>query len=336
MTTLYLTEPGTVIHCKNQVLDIVQQEQHQTCRLADVSLMVVMPGVQLTSVTLSRLFDSNVETIFLDKNGQFRGRLQGQYATNPMVRIAQYQVLDTTFGMAIAQRMVDGKVRNQRVLLQRRNRQMKPKRAELRQAIARMGDSLASLQPRETPHSRDTLMGIEGNCAQLYYQALRYCFSEEWKFTGRNRRPPRDPINALLSWGYSILLSRSFVACVQAGLDPYVGYFHAVQPYRPNLVLDVMEEFRPVVVDQAVISLVQSEVLMPDDFEPSPEGDGIWLGTLAKKLFLTKLEQQFNSTLLYPSQNRRLSLTQIMFEQARLLGRCLVDRQLDYEPFVIR
>ena len=296
---------------------------------------MVMPGVQLTSVTLSRLFDRNVETIFLDKNGQFRGRLQGQYATNPMVRIAQYQLLDTTFGMAIAQRMVDGKVRNQRVLLQRRNRR-KPKRAELSQAIDRMGESLATLQQRETPQSRDTLMGIEGNCAQLYYQALRHCFSEEWNFTGRNRRPPRDPINALLSWGYSILLSRSFVACVQAGLDPYVGYFHAVQPYRPNLVLDVMEEFRPVVVDQAVIALVQSGVLTPDDFEPSPDGEGIWLGSLAKKVFLTKLEEQFNSTLLYPSQNRRLSLTQIMFEQARSLGRCLVDRQLDYEPFVIR
>jgi CRISPR-associated protein Cas1 len=335
MTTLYLTEPGTVIHCKNQVLDIVRQEQHQTCRLAEVSLIVVMPGVQLTSVTLSRLFDRNVETIFLDKNGQFRGRLQGQYATNPMVRIAQYQLLDTTFGMAIAQRMVDGKVRNQRVLLQRRNRR-KPKRAELSQAIDRMGESLATLRQRETPQSRDTLMGIEGNCAQLYYQALRHCFAEEWNFTGRNRRPPRDPINALLSWGYSILLSRSFVACVQAGLDPYVGYFHAVQPYRPNLVLDVMEEFRPVVVDQAVIALVQSGVLTPDDFEPSPDGEGIWLGPLAKKLFLTKLEQQFNSTLLYPSQNRRLSLVQIMFEQARSLGRCLVDRQLDYEPFVIR
>ena len=86
-------------------------------------------------------------------------------------------------------------------------------------------------------------MGVEGICARSYYQALRYFFPPQWNFTGRNRRPPLDPINALLSWGYGVLLARVFSACVQVGLDPYLGFFHATEPYRPNLVLDVMEEF---------------------------------------------------------------------------------------------
>jgi CRISPR-associated protein Cas1 len=113
-------------------------------------------------------------------------------------------------------------------------------------------------------------MGIEGICARTYYQALRYYFPPEWKFNGRNRRPPLDPINALLSWGYGVLLARVFSATVQAGLDPYLGFFHATESYRPNLVLDLMEEFRPVVVDQAVISIIESNILGTEDFQGIP------------------------------------------------------------------
>jgi len=139
-----------------------------------------------------------------------------------------------------------------------------------------------------------------------------------------------------LSWGYGVLLARVFSACLQAGLDPYLGFFHATEPYRPNLVLDLMEEFRPVVVDQTVISIIQSQLLSPEDFQSSPDGVGVWLGSLAKKLFLGELEKQFRNPVLYPRQNRRLSLSQIILEQARSLGRCLMELSLDYEAFVIK
>jgi CRISPR-associated protein Cas1 len=143
-------------------------------------------------------------------------------------------------------------------------------------------------------------------------------------------------INALMSWGYGVLLARVFSACLQAGLDPYLGFFHATEPYRPNLVLDLMEEFRPVIVDQVVISIIQSNVLAPEDFHSSPDGVGVWVGDVAKKLFLAELEKQFRNTVLYPSQNRHLSLSQIILEQARSLGRCLTELTLDYEAFVIK
>jgi CRISPR-associated protein Cas1 len=170
----------------------------------------------------------------------------------------------------------------------------------------------------------------------------RGCLGGNWfhryasQFTGRNRRPPLDPINALLSWGYGVLLARVFAACAQAGLDPYLGFFHAIEPYRPNLALDLMEEFRPTIVDQAVITVVRSDLLGPEDFEPSPDGAGIWLGSVGKKLFLAELEKQFRKEVLYPPQNRRFSLSQIVLEQARWVGRCLVERQLDYEPFLLK
>ncbi|MFM7325303.1 MAG: CRISPR-associated endonuclease Cas1, partial [Nodosilinea sp.] len=166
--------------------------------------------------------------------------------------------------------------------------------------------------------------------------ALRHWFEPVWRFQGRNRRPPLDPINALLSWGYGVLLARVFSATVQAGLDPYLGFLHALEPYRPNLALDLMEEFRPVVVDQAVIALVQANLISPADFEPSPEGAGIWVGAVGKKLFLAELERQLRQPLLYPPQGRRLTVAQIILEQARWVGRCLVGRQLDYEPFTLR
>lgn len=133
-----------------------------------------------------------------------------------------------------------------------------------------------------------------------------------------------------------MLLARVFAACVQAALDPYLGFFHAVEPYRPNLVLDLMEEFRPVIVDRAVIAIVKSEMLDPLDFEPSPDGEGIWLGKMAKKLYLGELERQFRTQMLYPPQNRRLMLSQILVEQARWVGRCLVESSLDYEAFTLK
>ncbi|OLP19164.1 CRISPR-associated endonuclease Cas1 [Leptolyngbya sp. 'hensonii'] len=336
MTTLYLTEPGTVVRFQNEALLICKQGQTRTLRVAELTLVVVLPGVQLTSVVIAELLDRGIETIFLRQDGQFRGRLQGHFATNPTIRLAQYRMVETTFGLALAHKLVEGKVRNQRVLLQRHNRKTQGQVSELVEAIDTIAAYLPRLHNSSAPLSRDELMGIEGICARTYYQALRHYFPAIWRFSGRNRQPPLDPINALLSWGYGVLLARVFSASVQAGLDPYLGFFHAIEPYRPNLVLDLMEEFRPIVVDQAVITLVQSDVLDLADFEPSPDGVGIWLGSTAKKLFLGELEKQLRQPLLYPPQNRRLSLSQILLEQARCLGRCLIDRGLNYEAFVLK
>jgi len=337
MTTLYLTEPGTVIRYHNETLVVIKPEKTQkNCRLAELTLIVVLPGVQLTDVVIAQLFDKGIETIFLRKDGQFRGRLQGQFPTNPLVRMAQYRNLDTTLGMALAQKLVIGKVRNQRVLLQRRNRATKGKITELSEAIDLISAYLTQLSNIAVPMERDKLMGMEGTCARTYYQALRHCFPDKWNFGGRNRQPPLDPINALLSWGYGVLLARVFSASVQAGLDPYLGFLHAIEPYRPNLVLDLMEEFRPVIVDHAVISLIQSDIVGTEDFESSPDEVGVWLGMMAKKLFLGELERRLRTPVLYPAQNRRLTLSQILLEQARCFGRSLVKSQLEYEAFVIK
>lgn len=336
MTTLYLTEPRTVVRYRNETLMIQRQDQSNTCRLSEIDLVVVLPGVQLTDVVIAELLDRGIETIFLRSDGRFRGRLQGQFQTNPTIRLAQYRAVNTSFGMALAQKLVMGKIRNQRSVLQQRNRATQGKISELTEAIDLIASYSTRLKQTETPLTRDELMGVEGICARAYYQGLRHWFPPQWNFTGRNRRPPLDPINALLSWGYGVLLARVFAASVQAALDPYLGFFHAVEPYRPNLVLDLMEEFRPVIVDRAAIAMVKSEMLDPLDFEPSPDGEGIWLGKMAKKLYLGELERQFRTPMLYPPQNRRLMLSQILVEQARWVGRCLVESSLDYEAFTIK
>lgn len=336
MTVLYLVEPGTFLRYKNETLIAVQKDRSLTCRLSEVSLVVAVSGVQLTGEAIAKLLDRGIETIFLRGNGQFRGRLQGHFSTNPSLRLAQYRIVETAFARAIAQKLVLGKIQNQRTILQRRNRETKNSISELSEAI----DAIASYFPRlrnaETPLQRDELMGIEGICARSYYQALRHWFPPQWNFTGRNRRPPLDPINALLSWGYGVLLSRVFVAGVRAGLDPYLGFFHAIEPYRPNLALDLMEEFRPIVVDRAVISIIRGDLLEAEDFVPSPDGAGIWLGPVAKKLFLGELERIFQTPTIYSPQNRRLTIDQIIVEQARWLSRCLVESKLDYQGFVLK
>ncbi|MBD2136248.1 CRISPR-associated endonuclease Cas1 [Anabaena sp. FACHB-1237] len=336
MTTLYLTEHGTIVRYCNESLIVAKEQKTETCRLEDISLIIILPGVQLTDVAISKLLDKGIETIFLRQDGQFRGRLQSQFHGNIAIKLAQYRTVETTFGMALAQKMILGKIRNQRVVLQRRNRATNGKITELAEAIDLINSYCSRLLHITNPFNRDELMGIEGICARNYYQALRHYFPQEWNFQGRNRRPPLDPINALLSWGYGVLLARVFSATVQAGLDPYLGFFHATESYRPNLVLDLMEEFRPIVVDHAVISMIQSEIVGKEDFQPSPDGEGIWLGLLAKKLLLGELERRLRTAFLYPPQNRKLMLSQILVEQARWLGRCLIHSQLDYEAFVIK
>jgi CRISPR-associated protein Cas1 len=335
MTTLYLTEPGTVVQCRNAALTVTCDGRSRQLRLAELDLIVIAPGVQLTSVVLARLFDRGIETLFIQQNGQFRGRLQPSFATNPALRLTQYQTVNTPFGLQFAQRLVLAKVQNQRALLQRRNRITHRQIPELAIAIDTLQTQIRPLQTA-TPHSRDELMGIEGTCARAYFAGLRHWLPAAWEFGGRSRQPPADPVNALLSWGYGVLLGRMFAIAVQAGFDPYLGFFHATEPYRPNLVLDLMEEFRPVIVDQAVIRTIHSGLLTPDDFDPSPDGLGVWLGKLGKKVFLTQLERQFQQRMRYAPQNRRLTMSQIMLEQARWAGRCLVAQDLDYGGFLIR
>jgi CRISPR-associated protein Cas1 len=344
MTTLYLTEPGTLVRIQNQTLHIQRQGQSRSCRLAELDLVVILPGVQLTHAVLEILMDRGIETLFLRRDGGFRGRIQGQFATNPAIRMAQYQRLGSPIGQAIAIQVVLGKVQNQRVILQRQNRSTRGRITELSEAVdaisahvSQLVSQLATQWPRTSPHlTPEQLMGIEGICARLYFQGLRHCLPCHWNYQGRNRQPPMDPVNALLSWGYGVLLARMFSACVLAGLDPYLGFFHAVQPYRPNLVLDMMEEFRPVVVDIVALQVVNERLLDPTDFEPSPDHEGIWLGDLAKKVYLAQLEQRLRTPMLYPPQNRKLMLSQIMLEQARLLARCLQDPALSYEAFELK
>ncbi|MBF2056643.1 MAG: CRISPR-associated endonuclease Cas1 [Cyanobacterium sp. T60_A2020_053] len=335
MTVLYLTEPGTKVHYKNQTFTI-KKNQTYTCRLSELELVVILPGVQLTDVVISILLDQGIEAIFLRQDGQFRGRLQGSFPPNPLIRLAQYRTIETSFGLGFAKKFAYGKIRNQRALLQIKNRATKGKITQLSESIDTMNVYQLQLKNTITLLDQNELMGIEGISARSYYQALTYFFPSHWQFTGRNRRPPKDPINALLSWGYGVLLARIFAVCVKAGLDPYLGFLHSIQPYRPNLVLDLMEEFRPVLVDYAVISLIQSQVLDIADFQPSPDGEGIWLGITAKKLLLRELEERLNQPLLYPAQNRKLKLNQIFLEQSRMLARCLLESSLDYEPFFIK
>ncbi|MCJ2542415.1 CRISPR-associated endonuclease Cas1 [Thermostichus vulcanus] len=336
MTTLYLTEPGTVVQCRNQALLIRWRNQERLCRLSEIELVVILPGIQVSSGALAELLDRGIETIFLRADGSFRGRLQGPFSTYPELRLAQYQRIHSPWGLEWACKIVRGKIRNQRAILQLRNRATRGRIAPLQEGIDVIAAYLQQLDRSVPPLERETLMGLEGICARTYYQSLRHYFPPAWKFTGRNRQPPLDPINALLSWGYGVLLARVFSAVVMAGLDPYLGFFHANLPYRPNLVLDMMEEFRPLVVDWAVIQVIKAELLTPEDFEPSPDGTGIWLGSLAKKLFLGELERRFREPLFYPPQSRRLALSQIVLEQARWLSRCLISGDLDYEAMGLR
>jgi CRISPR-associated protein Cas1 len=190
--------------------------------------------------------------------------------------------------------------------------------------------------------SMPTLLGIEGNAARLYFGAFNGMLKPKstqdatWSFDfeGRNRRPPRDPINAMLSFAYSMLAKDLSVLAQIVGFDPYLGFYHQPHYGRPSLALDVMEEFRPIVADSVVISVVNNGILSPDDFVQS--GPSFALSPTGRKKFIQAYESRMGSEITHPIFGYRISYRRVLEVQLRLLGRWLMGEIADYPVFTTR
>ena len=181
-------------------------------------------------------------------------------------------------------------------------------------------------------------MGLEGVAARLYFQhfntMLKGPLEARFSLEGRNRRPPRDPVNALLSFAYAVLVREYTVVLHQVGLDPYVGFLHQPRPGRPALALDLMEEMRPVIADSAVINTINNEVVAPDDFLEHPTG--VSLRDAARSRFIEVIERRLEEAIAHPLFGTRLSYRRVIEVQARLLGRTALGELADFPAFRIR
>lgn len=333
MSTLYVIETGARLEKEYQRL-LVTRDDEVILRVAlgRVSRVVLVGRAGATTAALHALLAAGIPLVLIRRSGKLVGHLSPPSPANLPLRRAQYRRdADDRFCLALARAVVAGKLRNQRTLIGRLARRH-PARID-RALVAQVN---AAVGRAEAAADLDTLRGIEGRAARQYFAAYRAAFDPAWAFEKRTRRPPRDPINALLSLGYSLLGQNMMTALEIVGLDPYLGYFHAEAYGRPALALDLLEEFRAPVVDSLVLSLANHGIVGPRDFEPDPEDGGIVLTERGLRTFLHQFNKTLESERLVRAVGRRLSYRKLFEVQARRMAKVIDGREAVYRPFVAR
>jgi CRISPR-associated protein Cas1 len=346
LNTLYVTTPESYLRVENQTLAIEQdRELKLRVPLHHLHAVVCFGHIQLSTPLMHTLAQQGIALVLLDDNGRFQARLEGSTAGNVLLRRAQHHASsDLQRTLALARAFVAGKVRNARSLLQRGAREAKtePEAAALTRQAQNLAASLRALPDCST---LDTLRGVEGEAAREHFAGLsllvRADAREHFSMQGgRSRRPPRDRLNALLSFLYSLWMNDCRSALETVGLDPQVGFLHALRPGRAALALDLMEEFRPV-ADRLALTLINRQQLRQGDFIER-EGGAVSLKPDARKGVLVAFQERKQEQLRHPLLAEPVPLGLVPLIQARLLARA-VRSEVDadgqaavYLPFLIK
>jgi CRISP-associated protein Cas1 len=314
------TQGARVTKSQNGIAVVSKDGGDVRARFMDVSHLAVFGSVQVTTPLVQALCNARIPIVYFSQGGWFYGMTTGIGNRNAELRLQQFRVLDNPEKrLEIARSLINAKIRNSRTLL-RRNSKAKLTR-ELRQL-----NYYATQALKVT--STDKLLGIEGNAARIYFKCFPQMIQpsaadsrEMFSFENRNRRPPRDPVNALLSFAYSILTKDFVIALMTVGFDPYSGFYHGMKYGRPALALDMMEMFRPLVADSVVINVINNGIIQPNDFVSAI--GSVNLTAAGRKKFLQAYERRVDTLVTHPVFGYRVSYRQIFEIQSRLLSRYL-------------
>ncbi len=321
-----------------ETLKIIDEEQgEKRVRLIDVSDIALFGNIYLTTPALSALFEREIPVTYHSHGGWFRGVAHGIGHRNVEVRTAQYRMsFDDPACLRFARSLVAAKITNQRTIF-RRNWKGE---ADDRQTLL----NTLKMSSRRSAHATSTeaLLGVEGTAAAAYFSAFngllhpppRDAEIGTFQFEKRNRRPPSDPVNALLSFGYAMLTRHLTVAVASVGLDPYRGFFHAPRYGRPSLALDLMEPFRPIITDSVVVSAINNGEIGATDFVTGVTGTA--LTQSGRRRFIKAFERRLNQEATHPVFGYRLSMRRMLLVQVRLLCRFLLGEIPDYPHYLPR
>ncbi len=316
---LYVQEQGASVGKDGQRLAIRKSGEVLThARIKDVDHLVLNGGVSISPHAIHALCEAGIPIVHLSRGSWFYGITQGFGLRNAFDRAAQFDsARDPQRCLAFAREVVRAKCSNQRTFLLRNARPRPPT----------VGREMAALL-RKVPHAQDVdeLLGLEGALGAVYFAHLAALlrprdFEAEWDFRNRNRRPPRDPVNAMLSFGYALLTKECTVALSTTGLDPWWGLFHRPRHGRPALALDLMEEFRPLVVDSAVVTAINTGMVTSRDFVRTAQA--CVLDSSGRKAFIRAYEARLDQLVTHPLFEYRCSWRTLIRVQARLLARWL-------------
>ncbi len=337
--TLYVTSQGTLLSRQGEAIRVGREGVAPVLvPIHGVDGILCFGGVTVTPPLLGHCAEAGVTVTWLSENGRFLARAEGPVSGNVLLRKAQYRASEDGRGTAVARAMVIGKVANQRHVLRRflRDHQATAPAdavADIDAAVDRLGRVLRSL---ERDLSLDSLRGLEGEGAAAYFATFgRMIRVDGFGFAGRVRRPPTDPVNALLSFVYTLLTHDARSALEGVGLDPAVGFLHRDRPGRPGLALDLVEEVRAWFADRRVLSLLNRRQLGPGDFRAEP-GGAVLLDEAGRKTVLVAYQERKREEMVHPFTGERLMLGLLWHEQARLLAACLRGDLDAYPPFAVR
>jgi len=281
----------------------------------------------MTTPFLHRALRDGIDVVLLDDHGGPGGRLVSLDHSDATARRAQYRIADDApAARELARAFVDGKIANMRVALLRAGRRgPDPELTGIAEtlAVARLvlGDAA----------SYEEILGHEGTATREYFRAWRHVIGKDWNFTARERRPPADPVNAMLSFGYTLLVSEAIAALGVAGLDPAVGFLHQARWGRPSLALDLIEEFRPLVVDTVVLRCLSTGIVRHEEFDTDP-GRGCRMNPRARQAFLAAYERRMLTLFTHEPSGRRVSYRVGLGLQAKALARTILDPDRRYRP----
>jgi CRISPR-associated protein Cas1 len=339
LNTLYVTLPESRLRLDNDTLRVeVEQETRLRVPLHHLQAVVCFGPVGLSAPLMHRLADDGIALVLLDANGRFKARLEGAVSGNVLLRQAQHRAAeDSSFTLTLARCLVAGKLKNQRQVLLRGAREARD--GDDQRALERAAQDLAaSLRSLPGVATLDAVRGVEGEAARNYFAALNCLVRSDvrpsFALDGRTRRPPRDRMNALLSFLYSMWMNDCRSACEAAGLDPQLGFLHAVRPGRAALALDLVEEFRPW-ADRLALTLVNRLQIGVDDFALREGGAALLEGD-ARKAVVVAYQERKREALTHPLLAEAVPLGLMPLVQARLFARHVRGEAEGYLPFAMR
>lgn len=340
LNTLYVMTPNAYAHLENATIRIdVEREKKLQVPLHHLASVVCFGNVMVSPALMHRLAEEGKSLVLLSEQGRFKARLEGPISGNILLRQAQHQRAgDAAFTLNFARSCIAGKIKNSRQVLMRAAREAGDAAEE--QSLTRTEDDLAaSLRALATVHDLGTLRGVEGEAARNYFsamnQVIKPAYRNDFAFTGRTRRPPLDPLNALLSFLYSMLTNDCRSAIESVGLDPQLGFLHAVRPGRAALALDLMEEFRPFSADRLALTLLNRAQITSDDFDHR-EGGAVMLNEKGRKSVVIAYQERKQEELQHPLLDTKVQIGMLPLIQARLMARNIRGETEHYLPFVAR
>ena len=333
MSYLYITEDGAVLSVNGGYYVVTYRDGCvKNIPSETLESVSIFGNSSVTTPCTRKLLEKGIPVNYFSKRGAYYGRLESTRHTNIARLKAQIQMSeDSDFRIRLAQSILSAKIKNQSVILRRyaRNR-----RADVSKELRYMSSSAEKiLSCTET----EELMGYEGTAARYYFQGLSQVVNSAFSFNGRNRMPPKDPFNSMLSLGYTLLMYEIYGEIENCGLTPYAGFIHADHERHPTLASDLMEEWRAVIVDSVVMSLVNGNEISTDDFMNDAETGGVFLTTNGMRIFISKLENKLRSETGYIQSTYRMSFRGALWHQVSNLVKAIENNDASlYTPILIR